>query len=171
MPAASLDRGPRPGLAHRLRGPARLLAGLLLLATLGSGCKGDRDKCARAAQRFAELVYWERENAAIAKLPPAQRDLERKRKALAFERELDAQLDYRVHQCVAANNDEQADCINAAKTADEALACADIATGEETSGGCCDAGDRSPAGSLALAALVGLALARRGRGRAASRRR
>jgi hypothetical protein len=106
------------------------VASLLLLSALAPGCKGDREKCAQAAQRFAELVYWDRENAAIAKLPPAQRDAARKQKLVDFNRELDAQLEFRITQCVAANNDDQADCIIAAKTAAEALACADIAKDE-----------------------------------------
>jgi hypothetical protein len=100
---------------------------LLLLSVLGSGCKGDREKCAAAAQHFAELVYWDRENAVIAKLPPEQREAARKQKLVDFTRELDAQLDFRITQCVAANNDDQADCIIAAKTAAQALECADIA--------------------------------------------
>ena len=99
----------------------------LLVSLLGSGCKGDREKCTRAAQHFAELVFWERENAAIAKLPPEQREAERKQKLVDFQRELDAQLDFRISQCVGANNDDQADCINESKTAAEALKCADIA--------------------------------------------
>jgi urease accessory protein UreE len=112
-----------------MRAPA-VVASLLLLSVLGSGCKGDREKCAKAAQHFAELVFWERENAAIAKLPLEQRDTERKRKLIAFNRDLDAQLDFRVQQCVAANNDDQADCIIAAKTAAAALECAEIAKSE-----------------------------------------
>src|SRR5688572_24816449 len=108
----------------------RFMASLVLLSSLASGCKGDREKCAQAAQRFAELVYWQREDANLAKLPPEQRDAARKRKVVEFERELTAQLDFRIQQCVAANNDEQADCIIAAKTAAEALECADIAESE-----------------------------------------
>jgi hypothetical protein len=106
------------------------VASLVLLFALGPGCKGDRDKCAQAAQHFAELVYWERHNAEIAKLPPEKRDTERKRLLVEFNHEFDAQLEFRIQQCIAANNDEQADCINAAKTAAEALKCADIAKSE-----------------------------------------
>ena len=106
---------------------AAVFVSMLVFSALGSGCKGDRDKCAKAAQHFAELVYWEREGAAIAKLPPEQQDAERKRKLVDFNRELDAQLDFRISQCVSANNDDQADCIIEAKTAAQALECADIA--------------------------------------------
>ena len=103
---------------------------LLLCSALASGCKGDRDKCATAAQRYAELVFWDRANAEIAKLPPEQRDTERKRRLVEFNRELEAQLQFRISQCVAANNDDQADCIIKAKTAAEALDCAEIAKSE-----------------------------------------
>jgi hypothetical protein len=115
-----------------MRVPASVVSLILLssLAVLGSGCKGDREKCMKAAQHFAELVFWDRENAKIAQLPPEQRDTARKERLVDFQHELDAQLDFRVQQCVAANNDDQADCINRAKTAAEALACADLAESE-----------------------------------------
>jgi hypothetical protein len=103
---------------------------LILSSALAMGCKGDREKCATAAQRYAELVFWDRANAEIAKLPVEQRDNERKRKLLEFNRELDAQLDFRVQQCVAAGNDDQSDCIIKAKTGAEALDCAEIAKSE-----------------------------------------
>jgi hypothetical protein len=103
---------------------------LILFSAAGAGCKGDREKCSQAAQRFAELVYWDRENASIAKLPVAEQAAVRKRKVIEFNRELDTQLDFRIQQCVAANNDDQADCIIAAKTAAEALDCADVAKSE-----------------------------------------
>jgi hypothetical protein len=109
---------------------AAFVACLLLSSALASGCKGDREKCAVAAQRYAELIFWDRENAEIAKLPAEQRDAERKRKLLEFNREIDSQLDFRVRQCVGAGNDEQADCIIKAKTAAEARDCAEIAKSE-----------------------------------------
>lgn len=106
---------------------AAFVACLLLSSALASGCKGDREKCATAAQRYAELVYWDRVNAEIAKLPAEQRDTERKRRLVEFNRELDAQLDFRIQQCVAAGNDDQSDCIIKSKTADEVRDCADVA--------------------------------------------
>lgn len=141
---------------------------LLLLAvglTLGSGCKADRTKCAKAAQHYAELVYWERENARIEKLPAADREDARKHALVAFNKEVDTQLDKWVQQCVAAGNDDQSDCINKSKTAKEALECADVAEGPGKRG-CCDTGGGggAPVGPLALAGLVGVVLLRR-RGR------
>lgn len=106
-------------------------ASLVLLSGLAAGCKGDREKCMQATQRYAELVYWEKANEEIAKLPTLEeRDRERKRRIVAFNREIDEQLDFRVQQCIAANADGQADCIIAAKTRADAMKCADIAKDE-----------------------------------------
>src|SRR5262245_43370030 len=106
---------------------AALVLSLVLLAPLAGGCKGDREKCAQAAQHYAELDYWDRENKNIAKLPAQEQEAERKRKIVAFNRDVDAQFDNSVRNCVSANNDDQVDCIIAAKTKDEALECAPIA--------------------------------------------
>lgn len=150
---------------------AILALSLLVLSALGPGCRGDRDKCAAAAQRFAELVYWERENADIAKLPPEKQEAARKQKLIEFSRELDRQLDLRVSQCVAADADDQADCINASKTAAEALKCADLAKSpaEAKRAGCCEVGGGSPATAAALAGVLALVLGRRRRRAARSR--
>jgi MYXO-CTERM domain-containing protein len=149
MRAAALDPEPEPRsvLAHRL------VVGLLVLAF------------ALGVQRYAELVYWERENARIDALPPEQRDAERKRALVAFNREVDANLETWVQKCVASGNDKQAECMIAAKTRADALRCAEIDKGE--GGGCCEIGGGAPASSAALAALVALALGRRRRRRGA----
>ncbi len=142
------------------------VASLLVLSVLGSGCRGDREKCEQAAEHFAELMFWEPRNAELAKLPPEQRDAARKRMLVEFNRELEKQLEIRTSHCVAAGADDQADCINKAKTRAEALECADIAKGpdEAESGGWCQASGGSPASAAALAALIALVLGRR-RGR------
>ena len=119
---------------------AATVVSLLLLSVLGPGCRGDRDKCAAAAQHFAELVYWERENKAIEQLPKEQQDAARRQKLADFSRELDSQLELRISHCVSAGADDQADCINGAKTAAGALECADLAKGpNETKSGLCAA--------------------------------
>lgn len=105
-------------------------ASLVLLSGFVTGCKGDREKCMQATQRYAEIVYWEKANEEIAKLPAEERDRERKRRIVAFNREIDEQLDFRVQQCIAANADGQADCIIASKTRADAMKCADIAKDE-----------------------------------------
>src|SRR5690348_5129295 len=94
---------------------------LSALSIAGTGCRGDRDKCAAAAQHFAELVYWERENKVIEALPKEQQDAARRQKLAEFSRELDSQLELRISHCVAAGADDQADCINESKTAADAL--------------------------------------------------
>jgi len=142
----------------------------LLLCSALAGCRGDRDKCAAAAHRFAELVYWERVNPEIAKLPTeAERDAERKRKLVEFEKELESQLQLRINQCVAAGATGQAECIIKSKTAAEALDCADLAKGPDESENKgifgCAAGGQAPLGALPVVAVLGLFLARRRRRR------
>jgi hypothetical protein len=105
-----------------------MLARLLLAAVpcLVLGCKGDRAKCEKAARNYATLVYWQRADAEIAKLPQDQRDADRKRRLAAFTNELESQIDFFVDQCVNANNDDQIDCMIAAKTGTDASKCADL---------------------------------------------
>jgi hypothetical protein len=101
---------------------------LLLLAVLCAivGCKGDREKCEAASRNFATLMFWSQAEPLIAKAPADQRDKLRKEKLACFTYELETKIDVVVTQCQAANNDEQVDCMIAAKTADQALACAEI---------------------------------------------
>lgn len=153
-----------------MRVPA-FVASLLVLSALGagSGCRGDREKCAQAAHHFAELMYWEPRNVELAKLPLEQREAERKRMLVEFNKELDKQLELRISHCVGAGADDQADCIIKSKTKAEALECADLAKGpDEDQGGWCAAAGGSPAGLAVLAPLVALVLGRRRRRRHAS---
>ena len=90
-------------------------------------CKGDRDKCEKAARNYAELMYWKKANAEIAAMPKAEQSLARQKKLSAFTNELEGNIDFVTEQCVSANNDEQVDCMIAAKTAEEVQKCADPA--------------------------------------------
>ncbi len=92
----------------------------------GAACKGDREKCEQAARNFATLTYWERVNKEIAERPAAERDGLRKKKVSEFTNELETKIDTVVSQCQSANNEEQVDCMIAAKTAKDALDCADM---------------------------------------------
>jgi hypothetical protein len=99
-----------------------------LAAGLGlSACKGDRAKCEKAARNYAELVYWKKANAEIDALPEAERANIRSKKLSEFTNELENGIDGITSQCVSANNDEQVDCMIAAKTAEAAMKCADLA--------------------------------------------
>ncbi|MBS1121748.1 MAG: hypothetical protein H6Q90_3976 [Deltaproteobacteria bacterium] len=101
---------------------------VLLLTVLAlTACKGDPVKCEQASRNFATLTYWSKANAEIAKLPPEQRQAMRKRKLGDFTNELETRIDLIVSQCQSANNEEQIDCMIAAKTAEQALACAELA--------------------------------------------
>jgi hypothetical protein len=103
----------------------RLLA-VLVLAFAATACKGDKEKCEQAARNFATLTYWDRTNAELAKLPEGEREGARKKKLSAFTNELEGKIDVVVSQCQSANNDDQVDCMIAAKTAKQVLDCADL---------------------------------------------
>jgi hypothetical protein len=109
---------------------ARTLVVLLSASLLGGlGCKGDRVKCEKAARNYATLVYWQRAEAEMAKLPTKEeRDAERKKRLSKFTLELEKDIDFFVTQCVSANNDDMVDCMIDAKTGDEASKCADLIT-------------------------------------------
>lgn len=97
------------------------------LALQLGACKGDRTKCEKAARNYAELMYWKQANAELAALPEAEREEARKKKLSAFTNELESNIDFVTEQCVSANNDEQVDCMIAAKTAEAVAKCADPA--------------------------------------------
>ncbi|HEU0032276.1 MAG TPA: hypothetical protein VFQ53_16710 [Kofleriaceae bacterium] len=99
----------------------------LALALATAACKGDAQKCEQAARNYATLTFWKGANAEIEKAPPAQRDALRKKKLSAFTNELEANIDFYVQQCQSANNDDQVDCMIAAKTAEDVAKCAEPA--------------------------------------------
>ena len=89
----------------------------LTAITFAGACKGDAKKCEQAARNYATLMYWHTADAEIAKLPESQRKLARHKKLSEFTNALENGIDVRVQQCQSANNDEQVDCMIAAKTA------------------------------------------------------
>jgi len=99
----------------------------LLVFVLGlcSGCKGDKQKCEQAARNYATLTYWGRVDKEIAAAPADKRDGLRKKRLSEFANELESKIDVVVSQCQSANNDDQIDCMIAAKTADQAVECAE----------------------------------------------
>ena len=104
----------------------RLVGALTLVSTLVlalGACKGDPVKCDQGCRNFATLAYWKTADAEIAAAPPEERDALRKRHLGRFENKLASGVDLCVSQCKSAGNTEQIDCMIAAKTADQALAC------------------------------------------------
>ncbi|MEJ7604040.1 MAG: hypothetical protein WKG01_39535 [Kofleriaceae bacterium] len=99
---------------------------VLSLALLAGACKGDAHKCEQAARNYATLIYWDKADAALAKLPEAQRASARKRMLSEFTNGLERHR-RAVQQCQSANNDEQVDCMIAAKTAAQIAKCAEPA--------------------------------------------
>jgi hypothetical protein len=104
----------------------RALVVTTLAAALAAGCKGDRARCERAARNYAELVYWERSDREIAALPPPQQAEERKRRMAVYTAKVEADIEFFIAQCRAANNDDQVECMIAAKTGSAARKCAEL---------------------------------------------
>jgi len=95
----------------------------LVLTLLFAACKGDLQKCDTGCRNYATLLYWKNADADIAAAPPAERDALRKRKLGEFSGKLENGVDMCVSQCQSANNTDDIDCMIAAKTADQELAC------------------------------------------------
>lgn len=102
----------------------RHLVVALALAVLG--CKGDEKKCEQAARNFAELVYKDKMEKELAAMPEDKREAARRERLGAYANAVEKDIDFFVRQCVAANNDDQVDCMIKAKTAKAALGCADL---------------------------------------------
>lgn len=100
-----------------------LVAVCFVFSTGCQSCKGDPEKCDRAARNYAQLVFWEQADAEIAKLPPAERDAARKQKMAEFTANMEKGIDLVVSKCVSANNDDQVDCMIRATTAKAVKAC------------------------------------------------
>lgn len=97
---------------------------VLATAIFVTACRGDAQKCEQACRNVYTLTYWQRADGEIAKLPPEQRKLERQKRLSDFTNRLELGVDTCTTQCQSANNDQQIDCMIAAKTADQAIACA-----------------------------------------------
>ncbi|MGE0872710.1 MAG: hypothetical protein AB7P03_29410 [Kofleriaceae bacterium] len=116
-----------------MRGSLMLRFGGLIVLVLGfTACKGDPVKCEKACRKGATLMFPKMIEAEIAKecaaLPdkdPASPECEaiRKRKLTERAARIDKGLQLCVNQCVSANNEDQMDCLLAAKTGDEATKC------------------------------------------------
>ncbi len=100
-----------------------LVALCFVFSTGCQACQGDRDKCDQACRNYAQLVYWEKANAEIEKLPVAERDAARKQKMAEFAHNLERGVDLCMSKCVSANNTDQTDCLIGVKTAAAAKAC------------------------------------------------
>ena len=102
-----------------------LLALCFVFATGCQSCKGDPEKCDRAARNYAQLVFWDKANQEIEALPVDQRDAARKEKMAEFTKNMEQNIDMVVSKCVSANNKDQIDCMIGAKTAAAAKKCQD----------------------------------------------
>ncbi len=108
----------------------RAVLGLVIAAFVSvsvGACKGDAQKCEQAARNYATLLYWKKADADIAAAPEAEREGLRKKKLGELTNALEKDIDFFVSQCQSANNDDQVDCMIAAKTAEAVAKCADLA--------------------------------------------
>lgn len=109
--------------------PLRSLSTVVFALGIAAGCsKVDAKKCEQAARNYATLVYWERADAEIAKLPADQQALERSKREAAFANELETRINVVTQNCRNSRNEDQADCMIAAKTGADARKCADLAS-------------------------------------------
>ena len=104
---------------------------LFVIIVSAAACKADAQRCEQAARNFATLTYWKKTNAELEKLPADKREGARKKALSLFTNELEGKIEGIVQQCQSANNDEQIDCMIAAKTAEQSLECADPADPNE----------------------------------------
>jgi len=94
-----------------------------LLTFVLAACKGDAVKCDQGCRNFATLAYWKKADADVAAAPAEQRDAMRKKFLGRFDSELEGGIDLCISQCQSANNTDDIECMIAAKTGDQALAC------------------------------------------------
>lgn len=102
-----------------------LLALSFVFSTGCESCKGDPEKCDRAARNYAQLVFWDKANKEIEALPVDQRDAARKDKMAEFTKNMEQNVDIVVSKCVSANNKDQINCMIEAKNAAAAKKCQD----------------------------------------------
>jgi hypothetical protein len=100
-----------------------LIALCFVFAAGCHSCKGDPEKCDKACRNYAELVFWEKANEEIEKLPVAERDAVRKEKAAEFAANLAKGVDLCISKCVSANNTDDMNCLIEAKSAKGAKSC------------------------------------------------
>lgn len=111
--AVALPRPSRLGRLRRLGGLVRLALAAALVLPLAACGKGDLQKCEQMCVNFATISFREVE---AGRLPPEARE-----KALADK--LAQGTRFCVSKCQSVNNDEQSDCMIAAKTMQELRTC------------------------------------------------
>lgn len=90
---------------------------------VAAACRGDAQQCDEGCRNVASLLFWKDADREIAAAPADQRDALRKRKLGEFATKLESGIDMCVSQCQGAGNQATIDCLIAARTADQAMAC------------------------------------------------
>ncbi|HEX3760572.1 MAG TPA: hypothetical protein VHW23_17780 [Kofleriaceae bacterium] len=102
--------------------PSAWAVALTLLAA-AAGCKVDAQKCDQACRNAASLLYWKTADREIAAAPADQRDALRKQKLGELARKVEEGIDGCVLRCQSARNEDDANCLIAAQTAEQVQAC------------------------------------------------
>jgi hypothetical protein len=98
-----------------------MLASLAMGLTVG--CRVDAQQCDQACRNVAGLLYWKTADQEIAAAPADQRDALRKQKLGEFSRKVEEGIEGCVLRCQSAHDQSAVDCLIAARTADQVLAC------------------------------------------------
>ncbi|HPH69651.1 MAG TPA: hypothetical protein PLF40_28060 [Kofleriaceae bacterium] len=97
---------------------------LLLIVAISIGCRrGDKAKCEKAVRNVFTLTFWHTAEKQIAALPEDQRLAKRRELEQKFDAKIKLELDRIASQCVAADDDDRADCMIKADTCAKAKAC------------------------------------------------
>jgi hypothetical protein len=97
----------------------------LLAIALASvaGCRVDAQKCDQACRNMYTLTFWKKLEPELAAAPADQRDALRKQKTDELVKQLADGMEGCVMRCQSGRDTETVDCLLAAKTADQAIAC------------------------------------------------
>lgn len=101
---------------------SRGVLGLTIALTLGCH-RGDKNKCEQAVRNVFVLSFWHDGDKQLAKLPEAQRLDQRRLLEQKFDTIMKQDFTRIVSQCVAAGDDDRADCMIKADTCAKAKAC------------------------------------------------
>jgi len=103
----------------------KLVAVLAIIGLAACG-KADQQKCDAGCRNYATVMFWDKADKEIAAAPAGEREALKLKKLAELASNIERGIDFCVSKCQSANNDEQADCLTAAKDAKAMLVCAPL---------------------------------------------
>lgn len=94
-----------------------------LVLALAAGCRVDAQQCDQACRNVASLLYWKEADKEIAAAPADRRDALRKQKLGEFALKVEGGIDGCILRCQSSRDQSGVECLVAARTAEQALAC------------------------------------------------